>query len=252
MPPTGARVDTPSIGTHRPGVASRSARACIDALLDENAVLTRALADAQACCTRQGVEHARRGEHAAAQIMQLRAELLMRQTEIAQLREQIAQWQQQGPQLERRLELDLHARDRRQAHPASATVLPSAARAVLCIGASAASMPGYRQLVEHVGSRFMHRGGGDRDSAARLDASLRAADLVICHAGCISHDAYWRVKDHCKRTGKRCLFVDNPSRSALLRALDDTPAAPAADVHQAFDPAPAAGAAASRRDEIDG
>ena len=63
-----------------------------------------------------------------------------------------------------------------------------------------------------------------------LEDSLHAADLVICQTGCISDGAYWRVKDHCKRTGKRCLFVDNPSRSALLRALDEAPAEVAADV----------------------
>jgi hypothetical protein len=35
------------------------------------------------------------------------------------------------------------------------------------------------------------------------------------------------VKDHCKRTGKRCLFVDNPSSASLRRALAGlAPAAP--------------------------
>lgn len=48
------------------------------------------------------------------------------------------------------------------------------------------------------------------DEGAALEASLRAADLVICQTGCISHDAYWRVQDHCKRTGKQCVLVDQP------------------------------------------
>jgi len=42
---------------------------------------------------------------------------------------------------------------------------------------------------------------------------------VICQAGCISHGAYWRVKEHCKRTGKRCVFVESPSAAGLKRAL---------------------------------
>ena len=50
-------------------------------------------------------------------------------------------------------------------------------------------------------------------------ADLAAADLVICQAGCISHSAYWLVKDHCKRTGKRCVYVDKPSASAFARGL---------------------------------
>ncbi len=92
-------------------------------------------------------------------------------------------------------------------------------RAVLCVGGRTASVPAYRALVEGTGGRFLHHDGGEEDSAARLDATLAAADLVICQTGCISHDAYWRVKDHCKRTGKRCVFVESPSRHALARAL---------------------------------
>lgn len=52
--------------------------------------------------------------------------------------------------------------------------------------------------------------GQGADDSAAFDASLRAADLVICQTGCISHDAYWRVQDHCKRTGKPCVLVDQP------------------------------------------
>lgn len=92
-------------------------------------------------------------------------------------------------------------------------------RAVLCVGGRQASVPIYRQLIEGTGGRFLHHDGGDEDNPAKLDATLAAADLVICQTGCISHDAYWRVKDHCKRTGKRCIFVDSPSGSGFKRAL---------------------------------
>ncbi|WP_374568782.1 DUF2325 domain-containing protein [Ideonella sp.] len=104
-------------------------------------------------------------------------------------------------------------------------------RSVLCVGGRAASLPVYRRLVEGVGGRFLHHDGGEEDNAGRLDTTLAAADLVICQTGCISHNAYWRVKDHCKRTGKRCVFVENPSSASLRRALADLtplpqPAAP--------------------------
>lgn len=92
-------------------------------------------------------------------------------------------------------------------------------RAVLCVGGRPASVPVYRQLIEHTGGRFLHHDGGEQDSPAKLDSTLAAADLVICQTGCISHDAYWRVKDHCKRTGKRCIFVESPSATGLKRAL---------------------------------
>lgn len=90
---------------------------------------------------------------------------------------------------------------------------------MLCVGGRTASVPVYRQLVESQGARFLHHDGGEEHSASLLDSTLAAADLVICQAGCVSHNAYWRVKDHCKRTGKRCVFVETPSRSALERAL---------------------------------
>jgi len=80
-------------------------------------------------------------------------------------------------------------------------------------------VPVYRQLIEAQGGRFIHHDGGEEQAASQLDASLAAADLVICQTGCISHDAYWRVKDHCRRHGTPCVFVDRPSRSSLQRAL---------------------------------
>jgi hypothetical protein len=46
---------------------------------------------------------------------------------------------------------------------------------------------------------------------------------VICQTGCISHSAYWRVKDYCKRNGKRCVFIDNPA-SPAWRAASNKPA----------------------------
>jgi hypothetical protein len=107
------------------------------------------------------------------------------------------------------------------AAPDAAALAPLALgeRSVLCVGGRVASVPVYRQTIERVGGRFLHHDGGGEDSVSQLDASLAAADLVICQTGCISHDAYWRVKSHCKRTGKRCVFVENPSGASLQRAL---------------------------------
>ncbi len=47
-----------------------------------------------------------------------------------------------------------------------------------------------------------------REGQLALEDVLAAADLVICQTGCVSHDAYWRVQEHCKRTGKQCVLVD--------------------------------------------
>lgn len=92
-------------------------------------------------------------------------------------------------------------------------------KTVLCVGGRTSNVANYRNLIERVGGRFSHHDGGLEDNQNVLDASLAAADLVICQTGCISHDAYWRVKDHCKRTGKRCVFVESPSSAGIKRAL---------------------------------
>jgi hypothetical protein len=93
-------------------------------------------------------------------------------------------------------------------------------KAVLCVGGRPASVPVYRKLIERTGGVFLHHDGGEEHSSTLLDSSLAAADLVICQTGCISHDAYWRVKDYCKRTGKQCLFVEKPSASTFARCVD--------------------------------
>lgn len=93
-------------------------------------------------------------------------------------------------------------------------------KTVLCVGGRSGNVASYRDLIERVGGRFAHHDGGLEDNHNVLDASLAAADLVICQTGCISHNAYWKVKDFCKRTGKRCVFVENPSTSSLARGLE--------------------------------
>ncbi len=108
-------------------------------------------------------------------------------------------------------------------HPAarvSPVTLYLEQKTVLCVGGRTGNIANYRDLIERVGGRFAHHDGGMEDNQSVLDASLAAADLVICQTGCISHNAYWKVKDFCKRTGKRCVFVENPSASSLVRGLE--------------------------------
>jgi hypothetical protein len=92
-------------------------------------------------------------------------------------------------------------------------------KAVLCVGGRSGNVANYREVVERVGANFLHHDGGLEDNYSILDANLSAADLVICQTGCISHNSYWKVKDFCKRTGKRCVFVENPGVSSLARGL---------------------------------
>lgn len=92
-------------------------------------------------------------------------------------------------------------------------------KVILCFGGRSGNIANYRDVIEKVGANFSHHDGGLEDNPNALDAVLAAADLVICQTGCISHNAYWRVKDFCKRTGKQCVFIENPSVSSLTRTL---------------------------------
>jgi len=243
---------------HQVGMATRADLNRLEALLDENAILARELASAQKRSQQQTSHYSSRLEQQQAEALRLRAALVQAQTRLHQQEETLAQLQASAPGLGTRQELSqqnrlqeeaLQAQTRllqqaqqeaqqqreraealqarldtkrhdhapQQAAPAGAPDLDK--RSVLCVGGRTASVPIYRQVIEHTGARFLHHDGGTEDNTNLLDTTLAAADLVICQSGCISHNAYWRVKDHCKRTGKQCVFLETPSRSALERAL---------------------------------
>jgi hypothetical protein len=61
------------------------------------------------------------------------------------------------------------------------------------------------------------------DDLTDLEGSFEAADLVICQTGCLSHGAYWRVQDHCRRTGKTCVLVE---QSAVAQIAGFEPTSP--------------------------
>ena len=238
---------------HQVGVAQRVDLRRFDALAAANDALTRELGELQRRAQRTADEHARRCEQQQAEILRLRAQLISRDTAAASLHEQLgaatgardAQRESHESQQRHALQRALHkaqqelerqrlradelaaALGRREARAVASNDEPALAagpprldeHSVLCVGGRPASVPVYRELVERTGGRFMHHDGGEEDNVTKLDATLAAADLVICQAGCISHGAYWRVKEHCKRTGKRCVFVECPSAAGLKRAL---------------------------------
>lgn len=243
---------------HQAGAEVRIDRGKFDALVHENGVLMRELAKVQERCTRLLNEKSHEIEQLGTALLQVRGELVGRNSEVAFLRADLAELRAAVPELEARQRLKekiaamaerqraqdkqmatlrgelAQAREALQAAQAAQTRCPSVEapkettypvtwmlqdKTVLCVGGRSGNVANYRDIVEQVGGRFAHHDGGLEHSVSLLDASLAAADLVICQTGCISHNTYWRVKDFCKRTGKRCVFVDNPSPSSLSRSL---------------------------------
>lgn len=246
---------------HQVGMAARVDQTRLDALLAQNRQLGDGLALAQHKLVTAVREAALRQERLEADSLCLRAELIREKTAHAQTRLQLDAWQQQMPDLPSRQQLvqanqalaDENRQLRRirvQAAPlATATWPPELAerakqppckepadpcsftaiedKAVLCVGGRQRGVPVYRSVVENRGARFLHHDGGHEDKAGQLGAMLQTADLVICQVGCISHNAYWRVKEHCKRHDKPCLFVETTSRAAIENALQSLRNSPA-------------------------
>jgi len=239
---------------HQAGACARADMNKFNAIVADNARLERDVARLQERCNALALEKAGDTERHDGLLMAARAATIARDGDIALLRAELARLQASVPELETRERLaervaQMEAREqalraqvaelkaaRTPAFPAAPEAEPVAVpvqvvpvampvrlenRSVLCVGGRSSSVPIYRNMIERVGAQFAHHDGGLEDSSSQLDASLAAADLVICQTGCISHSAYWRVKDHCKRHGKRCVFVDNPSVSSLVRGLQE-------------------------------
>ncbi|MCE3262863.1 MAG: hypothetical protein K0R43_1942 [Pseudoduganella sp.] len=243
---------------HQAGAATRADMGRLQALEQANAALERELARLQLrSAAWQAERHAEQEQHGAT-LMQLRAQLVGRDSVIAsqrhqlealhatipglasreRLARQLAQTEQRIHALRadaaaQRSALERQLADARSALAAVASAPATQAAAaqritlhgllaerVLCVGGRTGNVAGYRAVIEEAGAEFLHHDGGLEDNVARLESSMAAADLVICQTACISHSAYWRVKDFCKRHQKRCIFVDNPSVTTLQRALE--------------------------------
>jgi hypothetical protein len=164
-------------------------------------------------------------------IHQLERALLTSRQQAEREQRRADELQQALAQSERQLEQQQTQTAQQSESQPNAESLPSLdERSVLCVGGRPAVVPIYRQLIERTGGRFLHHDGGEEDAVSKLDASLAAADLVICQTGCISHDAYWRVKDHCKRHNKKCVYIESPSASGMRRALGSLSGADGEDI----------------------
>lgn len=160
-----------------------------DNMVNEHRVLVMQYGQVQARCSELVRAQAGEIERLQAQLMRLRAEVVIRDTALA--------W--------------------RGLAAGVATRAGLREKSVLCIGQDRSSAGVAQQVVEMAGGHFLRHDGVDGEDGAALEASLAVADLVICQTGCVSHGAYWRVQDHCKRTGKQCVMVEQPAALAALR-----------------------------------
>jgi hypothetical protein len=180
----------------------------VDRLLCEHGALLRAHAQLQARCTVLLREEAERIRRLDADLMRTRAAAIRSLSALAWEREDCAALEQAAPGLKRRaamgrqveaLQARVHELTRRL-H--SRELADHALRKNEALPRALESSPEYSL---------------EANLEASLEASLEAADLVICQTGCLSHGDYWRVQDHCKRSGKVCMLVDRPDRVHIVR-----------------------------------
>jgi hypothetical protein len=240
---------------HQVGSAARADLGELRRLREEGRELRRQLGAARADAEAARCDKAAATESLGRRIVELRAELAGRDALVAKLTAQLDRLQETLPDLADRQALARRATDaearaivlgrqvaelqsdleglRRRLQPAGNAATPPtddgvampapdadlSGKCVLCVGGRTGAVDAYRKAVEGRGGRFLHHDGGLEESMHRIDTALAAADLVICQAGCISHNAYWRVKEQCKRTGKRCIFVKASGTSGFERAV---------------------------------
>ncbi len=185
----------------------------VEQLIGEHHALMRHHGQVQRRCSELVREQAAEIEGLRAQAMRLRAAVIVRDTALAWAREQRAELEAAIPGLPRRVVLArrveallvriqdlMRERLRWQWRQA-----PEQGRRVV------EAFPAAGDAERHAPS------GGQVEDIASLEASLVAADLVICQTGCLSHGLYWRVQDHCRRTGKPCVLVERPDDVRIVR-----------------------------------
>lgn len=91
---------------------------------------------------------------------------------------------------------------------------------VLYVGGKASLIPYYRELVESKSGVFLYHDGGLEKSSQDLSQSLNRADLVIFPSDCISHHAYWKIKNTCKKQQKPFEYLRSPGLHSLSSLLE--------------------------------
>ena len=173
-------------------------------LSQEFLALCRQLGEAQTRSSEVVAEQAAELERLQREVVRLRAAVIVRDTRLEQAHAALEDARQaQPPGLPLRKEMARHIR---MLAERVATLSRECLRWRLQAAVQEVSEPAAHPMPAH-------------QPPHALDESLAAADLVICQTGCISHDDYWRVQDHCRRTGKPCILVD---QAALPSAAQGT------------------------------
>lgn len=199
----------------------------LEGVMAELKALRQAYGAAQRRCTATVQRLHARNQRLEAEVLQLRAQLAAREASMAMAGDEqrrmlaSAQATQAG-------KATLSARIESLAQRLQALLRGSSATPP--VGVWPAATPGN---VSETGTSTrpsgqpLHPAGDDRadgpgatadvEDPSDLEDRLVEADLVICQTGCLSHQAYWRVQDHCRRHNKPCVLVAQPDALRIIR-----------------------------------
>ena len=184
-------------------------------LSQEFLALCRQLGEAQTRCSEVVAEQAAELERLQREVVRLRAAVIVRDTQLELARAALEDARQaQPPGQARRKDMARHIRMlAERVASLSRECLRWRLQAAVQEVSEPAALPQNQAEAPAAHPMPAHQ------PPHALDISLAAADMVICQTGCISHDDYWRVQDHCRRTGKPCILVD---QAALPSAAQGT------------------------------
>ncbi|MFL9926837.1 DUF2325 domain-containing protein [Herbaspirillum lusitanum] len=199
----------------------------VERLEQEQRAMVSHLARVQLRCSAVIQEQAAEIAQLRAQAMQMRAAIIARDTALAWAYEDRAALEAAIPDLPQRAtlarrvkELSKRLQDLMRDKLRPTVSMPAAAQSAHAVSAvPAAKTP-------------QEEAAADAGEISALEASIVAADLVICQTGCLSHGAYWRVQDHCKRTGKTCMMVAQPASVRIVRIHQNESGAHSTSVEQ--------------------
>lgn len=184
-----------------------------------------------------------------ARVVELEAALAKAESELRTARAEREHWHRAHEELEGRLRAAVLAREEQEAECAALERLlaqgvgdpgrgdPSsgacegctsraclgrdlAGRLILCVGGRLAQVQQFARLVRECNGRFDHHDGGLEDRDRRLEALLAGADAVVCATDCVSHSAYHRTKQFCKRHEKPHVLLQRSGLGAFAQALE--------------------------------
>ncbi|MEQ4618072.1 MAG: DUF2325 domain-containing protein [Corticimicrobacter sp.] len=213
-------------------------------LSQEHLALVRQYAQVQRRCSDLLQAQAAEIARLQAEQMRLHARLVIRDTALMWAQQDMASMQDMHPGLERRRTLlrrigdlmqqvqqlvrerNLRRMGQEYATVAAPDMLPVATTGLVTPQVSAHAQVEFDETVLEEGVSIAPEAGiSHRLVAESRDLhdehlfmeSLAAADMVICQTGCVSQGDYWRVQDHCRRTGKMCVMIESGKPIHVLR-----------------------------------